>query len=410
MTVELAEKKAAEGISPLGYLVDLGLDNYKWGKDLVVENKTLGPRVGPIVSYGEEKFVSVLKRSPIQVEDVVTAVDSRVEKVVTYSAEKIQTVRETPGKLKNATLTFAHEKLQSLKVDTTPEDDEETKEGEDLSVGTVVVDARVVTAERLNMFLDASEGYLQQYLPPSELAEGENVEEEPLGIEGKKTEIRPVANRALRLSKVAAKRVQERALSRVGQLKRRTTDVVHVDLVKYSEWLDKQKNGVKDTIYISLEKVDNKLVKPAKETIGQRVEQVQVYAGKTQDAIKTRVITPAKERIVAIRLPFHDRIINVWTTVGNQYNEKVIKPRDQIIQMFREELALQQELAKRDNGEDMTIGDGLAAVIAAARARLSKEYEVRISPVLSKFMGKNTDFEEDEEKSSVGDEDEVESE
>ena len=95
-------------------------------------------------------------------------------------------------------------------------------------------------------------------------------------------------------------------------------------------------------------------------------------------------------KIESIEIPFQDHIVRVWTLVSDQYTSKVVEPRDQIIQMFREELALQQELAKqKTGGEEMTIQAGLEAVIAAARARLTKEWEVRVSPSLARFMGRN---------------------
>eukprot|EP00516_Mucochytrium_quahogii_P004210 CAMPEP_0203746144 /NCGR_PEP_ID=MMETSP0098-20131031/1673_1 /ASSEMBLY_ACC=CAM_ASM_000208 /TAXON_ID=96639 /ORGANISM=" , Strain NY0313808BC1" /LENGTH=454 /DNA_ID=CAMNT_0050634129 /DNA_START=66 /DNA_END=1430 /DNA_ORIENTATION=- len=413
--VAVCEEKDQEVVAADGYvsrLVDMGLENYKWGKDLTLQNKLVGARVGPLVNFAEEKLQAGLNVSPVKVEDVVSALDSRVEKAVTYTVEtktaiqtrvensvsytqeKVSKAAEKPGQWKNDTLGYVHDKLQQLKVEEKPEEEESA------DVSMIVNDAKVVTAERLNLLLDASAGYLEQYLPPME--EGA---EESLTVEGKTTEIRPVANRALRLSKVAAKRMQDRALSKMGQLKLRTSNVVHVDLLKYSEWLDLESK--KETVKVTMQKVDERLVKPTKEELSRRVEQVEKVAGQTKEMINSRVIAPAKAHLEPIYLPVRDGVIRVWTNVGDEYAERVAKPRDQIIKMFRDELKEQQLLAKKKSGdEQMTIGAGLAAVVAATRTRLSREWEVRISPAFERFMGRTE--EDDEEDKSMGDTEEGE--
>jgi len=385
-----AEEQQAARVAPLGSLVGVSLENYKWAKDLVANNKTIGSRVGPIIDYTEETTKSVLKKSPIQVEDIVTAVDTRVDKAVTYGSNTVKTVVHAPGKLKNNTLAIVHDRLNRFKIE-----QDESEDTAEPGVTTIAEDAKLITAERLSRLLDASEGYLAQYFPISE------DDRETLKVESPRGHLKPIAMRAGKQGRLAARRMQEQALAKVSGLKKRTGEVVHVDLVKYSEFLDRQKDNVKQTIYITLEKIDEKVVQPTKDV-----------ASKSTAAVKDRVIYPAKNRIVSVQIPFKDRFVRIWTVVGDEYNQRVVEPRDQIVAMFRKELAIQQELAKGQSGEDLTITDGLKAVIAAARSRLSKEWEVRVSPTLAKFMRRNGDFDEEEleEKSFGDDEEEVVSE
>merc|ERR1712107_78903 len=115
------------------------------------------------------------------------------------------------------------------------------------------------------------------------------------------------------------------------------------------------------------------------------------------------------DRVVAIRLPFHDRIVNIFAVVGDEYETRVVRPRAQIVKMFREELELQQQLAKKESSnDDLTITDGLKAVVAAARTRISKEWEVRAMPTVNQVLGRPVieEYEEEiEEKSYVDEED-----
>mmetsp|Transcript_22588 Transcript_22588/g.42275 ORF Transcript_22588/g.42275 Transcript_22588/m.42275 type:complete len:419 (+) Transcript_22588:204-1460(+) len=371
--VQMPSGQPEEGqqVAPLGSLMGVSLENYKWAKDLVASNKTLGPRMSPLIEYTEETTLSVLKKSPIQVEDIVTAVDTRVDRAVHYGSDTFKTVREGPSKITNKTLKSVHERLNQLKL----EGDEDVSEP---GVSTIAGDAKVITTERLSKLLDASEGYLAQYLPVSE------EDRETLKVDAGKGEFKPIAIRAGRQGKVAAVRLQEQALAKVSGLKKRTSEVVHVDLVKYSEFLDKQKSNVKQTFYVTLDKIDESLIKPTKET-----------ATKATDAVKNRVINPAKERIVSIELPFKDRIVYVWTVVGDEYDARVVQPRDQIVKLFREELASQQDLAKQKSGEDLTITAGLKAVLNAASHRFSKEWEVRVSPTIAKVLGRKSGSEKE---------------
>lgn len=357
----------------LGRLVDMGVENYKWSKDLVAQNKTLGPRLSPVITYTEETTLSLLGKSPIAVDDVVTAVDSRVDKVVTFTGEKVQAVRDAP---KN-TFGYVHDKLSSLRVEQEEGDAEDT-ESEDPSVTTLLTDVKSVSAERLNLLLDASEGYLQQYLPPTE------EEQEELKVEGKISELRPLPTRFYKISKVTVNKIGQTAVSKSREITERTKNTVHVDLIKYSEWLDK---SVKEPVAKRLAIVDEKLaisqkvtrvdiavVQPIKAQVNKRVEQVD-----------GKLVQPAKEKFVL-----------VVTTISSKYDEKVVQPRDQIIQMFREELDTQKALAaEKSGGEDLTIAAGLSAVVAAARARLTNEWEVRVAPTLSRFMGRTADADTD---------------
>jgi len=386
---EVVEVEQKGGL--VSQLVSYGVETYYKGKDVLVKQPTLGPRLGPWVNFGEEKLQAGLKLSPYPVDQVVHAVDNRLDKVVNYTVEtkdslagRAARVAAAPAQLKDASLVYMHDKIKNLKVE---KDNSESPE--EIGVTTVLVEAKSVTAERLNQLLDASEGYLQQYLPPTH-EEPEDTDEVIT------TEIRPTAVRAIKVSKVAAKRMQERALAKMTDLKLRTSNVVHVDLVKYSEWLDLE--GKKAVVVVQLQKVDDKLVQPAKEAM--------INAS---NKVNEKLVAPVLARVTAIRVPFSDDILRVWTVIGDKYNEKVVQPRAQIIEMFREELALQQELAKQKNGDEpMTISAGMQAVVTAARARLSKEWEIRISPSLQRVMGKaSTEEEEEEEDKSFGDAEEA---
>jgi len=365
-------------LPPLTSLLTYSLDNYEWAKGIVAKNQTLGPRVAPLLQFGEDTTKKVLGASPVKLEAVIEAVDTRVDKAVVYTTETVQAVREAPGKLKNKTLTTVHSKLNDIKVDK----DEEPAE---LGVSTIAEDVKVITSERLSMLLDASEGYLAQYLPISE------EDKEEIKVEAPKGELKPIAVRSYRQSKIAAKRLQEQIINKITGLQATTKERVHVDLIKYSEFLDKQKEAVSGTIVLALEKVDAKAVQPTKEVVN-----------KATNAVKTKVLVPAKERFDSVAIPFQNRVVRIWTVIGDEYDQKVVRPRAQIVQMFREELALQQELAKQKSGsgDDLTITAGLKAVVAAASARLQKEWEVRVKPTVKKVLGRKTEDEEVDDEDS----------
>jgi hypothetical protein len=184
-------------------LVNFSLDNYEWAKDYVVNNKTLGPRVSPLLEFGENTTKKVLDASPIKLESVIEAVDTRVDRVVTGTVETTQAVIAAPGNLKNKTLEFTHEKLNLIKID------KDATEA-DLAVSTIAEDVKVITSERWNMLLDASEGYMAQYLPISE------EDKEDIKVEAQKGELKPLAIRSFRQTKVLARRTPEKLFSKVS--------------------------------------------------------------------------------------------------------------------------------------------------------------------------------------------------
>uniref|UniRef100_A0A224ASZ0 Thraustochytrid-specific lipid droplet protein 1 n=1 Tax=Aurantiochytrium limacinum TaxID=87102 RepID=A0A224ASZ0_9STRA len=358
---------------PVGKLIDMSYEQYSGAKDMLAKNQVIGKRLTPFVDWTENTTKAILRKSPVAVDKVVSAVDTRAERVVNFTSDKVQTIRDTP---KN-TLGYVHGKLKSLRTE--PQE----AENEEPGVRTIIITGKSAAAERLNVLLDSSEGYLKQYLPISD-------DEKALMVNGSKSEIRTVATRTVNLSKVAISKAIERALNRAGEIKERTKETIHVDLIRYNEWLDmnvkqpvsRRLKIVDDKLAISekVDKVDQKVVKPIKNSINRRVE-----------LIDAKVVTPVKEKFVL-----------VVTRVSDTYQHKVVEPRDQIIQMFREELSLQQEIAKSKSGEEeLTISAGLSAVIAAAKSRLEKEYEVRVSPALHRFMGREK--EEEIEDQSFGD-------
>lgn len=358
--------------APLQSTIDYTLSTYNSAKDYVAASKTLS-KLNPIINFGEETTVSILKKSPVAVEELVAAIDSRIEKSATKVSDTVSAVAAAPGKAKDKTLTKIHEKLNELKLE---KDEEETPEVE---LATVATDAKIITAERLAKLLDASEELLQMYLAIDEEDKAE------ITVEAGKGELKPLALRGFKQTKVAAKRIQDLGLSKVNGFTEKTQGDVK-DLT----------NNVKQTIYITLEKLDEKLLQPTKDV-----------AKKGKDAVKNRVIDPASETVESITLPFKNRVVKVWTVVGEQYDQRVVQPREEIVKMFKEELQLQQQLAKEKSGEDLTIAAGLKAVVAAARARLSKEWQVRVSPALAKVLGRNGEYEEEEiEEKSFGDDEE----
>jgi len=328
----------------LGKLVKISLDQYDSAKKALADSKTFGPRLVPVVDWTEGQTKAVLKRVPIQ--DVVNGIDRRTDQVVNYSSKKIDAVRQTP---KNS-LAYVHGKLQSLRVDV-PADEPQ----EDPGLKNILVTAKSAAAENLNVLLDSSQGFLQQYLPltPEELHE-----------DGKRSEIKTAAKRGFKISKQTASKVIERALTRVGEIKRRTSETIHVDLIKYSQFLDAK---VKAPIAKRLAFVDEKLGVSEKAT-----------------AVNAKYVAPVRERV-------SKRVEAGRTWVSEVYKERVTKSID----AFNQELALQKEIAKSKSGdEDLTISAGLSAVFAAASTRLSSEYKSRVSPTINRIFGTREPYEE----------------
>jgi hypothetical protein len=56
---------ADKPLAPLSSLVDVSLLYYKAAKEIVAANKTLGPRVSPLLAYGEEKTLTPKPQNPL---------------------------------------------------------------------------------------------------------------------------------------------------------------------------------------------------------------------------------------------------------------------------------------------------------------------------------------------------------
>jgi len=130
---------------------------------------------------------------------------------------------------------------------------------------------------------------------------------------------------------------------------------------------------------------------------------------KYYDIANEKIVDPTKDRLSKLNLPFQGRVVAAYKAAGNAYDTRIVKPREQILEMFREELARQRQKAKLMNGDPdkpLTIEAGLRAVVAAARARVKKEWETRVAPTVDRFRGKKAAAPEEEEEAKEEDEDE----
>lgn len=355
-----------EQVAILGNAWKASVDRYEWAKGVVGQNKSFGTHVTSILDFGEMTAKMAHDASPIKLDEVIGALDTRVDQALTFGSEKAASVVAMQDKLKHDALTLVHDKLTEVKGTENAE-----VKPEDLGIALIADDVKTLTTEKLGKVLDVSESYLAQYLP----IDDEDLKE--LSVDSPKHELKTVAIRSYKQGKIAAKGLQESVISKMSNLQMRAKEVVHVDLIKYSEYLNDKTQQIPATLYVAWENVNESVTDFASTASEGNAEK-----------IKEQYIRPARERLVAARLQFHDRLVNIWTVVGDKYEQRIMRPGEQIIQMFREELALQQELAMERNGSDdeLTIAAGLNAVVAAARARLSKEIEVRVYPAWSKYV------------------------
>lgn len=362
-----------------------GYDSYTWSKEKALQSKVLKPRLEPSLAFIESKLSEAKGKLPV--EKVVDALDSRIDNTLKYSTDTIQVVVNKPTELKNGTLMVLHKNLGKLKTEEgteeeTKEDEGNEKENEEPTLKVIYSDVKEITTQRAAKVLDASENLVNRYLPESEV-EAKQADDESLT-----TAKSNAAYRAFTLSKVVTKRMQRRALSRLDRLKLRTQEVTHVDLVKYSDmldsrkaWLAKRKDGVKAS-------VNERVVKPLR-GVGARMDHG--YGDLKEKAKQYQAA--ARKSIVQLgyKIPFSDKIINAWTVLGDQCDQKIVKPAEKIVETFKVELHKQQEIVKNkedDPNKPLTIEAGLRAVVAAARFRLKKEWESRVAPGIEAVVSK----------------------
>lgn len=349
-----------------------GYDSYTWSKEKALKSKVLKPTLEPSLNFIEAKLSEAKKVYPV--EKVVTGLDNRIDSALKYSQDTLQTVVAKPIELKNGTLTILHKNLDKLK---TEEEEIEKKDSEEKSQDEgerslleIYTDVKVITSQRAQKILDASEKIVNKYLPENE----EESEEVPKNS----------AYRAFYLSKVVTKRMQRRALSKLDQLKLRTQSVVHIDLVKYSNMLDleSKKAWLNSTTFVTAGKSAGKKV-------SSQISEVKKSAVEKTEKLRENVSSQflVLKKTAANNVP--KKIVDTWESVGESCDKLVVKPCEQIIDTFKQELQKQQEIVKNkedDPNKPLTIEAGLRAVVAAARFRLKKEWEMRVAPTVDQVI------------------------
>ena len=361
MSVEVSKA----GITPVGNLIDYLLDNYQTFKGVLNKNETLGPHVGPIVNFGEETTKSLIEKSPVNVKDFVAKVDSHMDAACSYGGNGVAAINQVPNKIKTGACELVMNKLSKMKLNP-----DEVKAEPNFT--DVANNLKEITSERLSQLLDASEGYLYQYFPLSE------DDAAKMKVNVGRGEFKPILSRTYLQGKVTASKLKETTLAKLGNLKKRTSEVVHIDLVKYSEYLDQHKETLKDIVSTSYDSFDQKVVNNIK-TISQN----------TSQNIRSRVIDPVYQSMNSVQIHFKDYLILIHTTVVTEYECIVVRPRDQIIQIFKEELANQREIFekhKNDPNDPPDILAGVKAVIFAFKTRVASRINVQLSPYLSNFL------------------------
>lgn len=359
-----------------------GYDGYAWSKEKALQSKVLKPRLEPSLNFIENKLIQAKDKLPV--EKVVDALDTRIDSTIKYSSDTIQGVVKKPVELKNGTLMVIHKNLGKLKAEDEgteeeSKEDDSNKENEP-SLKVIYTDVKEITNQSATKVLDASESLVNKYLPEEE------VEMKQADDESLTTAKSNAAYRAFTLSKVVTKRMQRRAMGRLDHLKLRTKQVTHVDLVKYSDMLDSRKAWLEQTKEGIKTGVDNRVVQPLRKVgdrMGHGYGDLKEKAKQYQES--------ARKSIVQIKIPFSDRIVRLWTVVGNQCDQKIVKPAEKIVETFKAELHKQQEIVKNqedDPNKPLTVEAGLRAVVAAARFRFKKEWEGRVAPGLEAVLAR----------------------
>mmetsp|Transcript_10571 Transcript_10571/g.12054 ORF Transcript_10571/g.12054 Transcript_10571/m.12054 type:complete len:247 (-) Transcript_10571:153-893(-) len=227
---------------------------------------------------------------------------------------------------------------------------EETDNKNEQGIGfrEIFGDVQEITNSRAQKFLDASETMVDKYLEKDPEEEIENQKE---GQNEK-----DVTTRAFQLSKVVSKRMQKRAFSVLESVKRRTEDVVHVDLMEYSKMLESAKDYTKSTY-------EHRVTEP--------LHKVKAEAGIKAHEAKGLAEKYAKigyDKIVHVRVPYTDKdMLYYLTAMKQRVNTRIVKPCEEVVEAFKKDLEV--EKMKQDPDKSLTIEAGFRALLAAARYR-----------------------------------------
>mmetsp|Transcript_8766 Transcript_8766/g.10483 ORF Transcript_8766/g.10483 Transcript_8766/m.10483 type:complete len:404 (-) Transcript_8766:68-1279(-) len=354
----------AEG--PVSSLLFQGFKTYETAKQKVSDSKRLSTVV-PAIDFVENTFSKANEYSPVKVDRVVGALDSGVDTAMKYGNDTKETVVSTaaavsakPIELKNSALTTIHTQLGKL----IKEDEAESKEvsPEEMGLTVIMDDVSTISSQSAQKILDVSEKYVEKYLHE----EKEDEDEESLTEEEK---AKSATTRAYVLSKVVSKRMQRRVYAGLNHLQLRTKEVVHIDLVKYSEMLDARKQQVaagydyaKD---VAVSNFETRVAVPTKKVtaaVGDKAVEAKEVAEKYGKIVANKV--------VAIKVPFTDKdILYYVNTAGEITDKRVVKPVEEIIETFKHDLEVEKK--KRDSEKPLTIEAGFRALLAALRYRTS---------------------------------------
>lgn len=442
--MEAATNKTDGKISSL---LQQGLETYSSAKNAVLENKRLGEtvNVAPAVTFFEETVVKAAELSPVKLDrSTVETLDSNVDSAIKYGEETKEAVKAKVNSTKEIVVDTVYSTKDAVveRVNCTKDTVVETVTStKDTVVGKVnttketVVDTVNSTKEALasqvactketvvgkvtstkeaavdtaNQLLDVSESYVDHYL--EELKEEEE-EAKPVSsdLEQERKETKAVGIRIFELSKTVSKRMQKRAFAGMDSLKLRTEQVVHLDLMQYSEMLDSAKGDV-------LETYNTKIMLPAREKTIQAkkaaVEAKDVFVTKASDA-KELIVDSADEvlvKVAAVRVPFTENdVMFYWTIAAEEADSRIIKPFGGLVESLQKEFAAEVDLLQSQekdvaNAKELTLEAGLKALVAVLRRRTSvifesmrrsestvpesvvsdaKEDEVPVAPVLEK--------------------------
>jgi len=231
----------------------------------------------------------------------------------------------------------------------------------EMGIKIIFDDVSLLSSQRAQKILDVSETYVDKYLH-----EEDEEDELDVSVEEK---AKSAAARAFVLSKVVSKRMQKRALAGLTSLKLRTQEVVHIDLMKYSQMLDSGRHQIGVAYDYSKAYVmttfENRVAVPARKVsneIGVKADEAKVVAEKYGKQVA--------DRVVAIKVPFTEKdVLYYLTTASETADKRIVKPLEEIVETFKKDLEV--ETKKQDPEKPLTIEAGFRALISASRYRAS---------------------------------------
>merc|ERR1712227_625580 len=372
------------GDGKISSLLQQGLETYSSAKNAVLENKRLGEtvNVAPAVTFFEETVVKAAELSPVKLDrSTVETLDSNVDSALKYGEETKEAVKAKVNSTKEIVVDTVYSTKDAVveRVNCTKDTVIETVTSTKETVVGKVTTTKEAAADTANQLLDVSESYVEHYL--EELKEEEE-EAKPVssGLEQGRKEPKAVGTRIFELSKTVSKRMQKRAFAGMDSLKLRTEQVVHLDLMQYSEMLDSAKGDV-------LETYNTKIVLPAREKTIQAkkaaVEAKDVCVAKASDA-KELIVISADEvlvKVAAVRVPFTENdVMFYWTIAAEEADSRIIKPFGGLVESLQKEFAAEVDLLQSQeeddaNSKELTLEAGLKALVAVLRRRTSIIFE-----------------------------------